>query len=198
MLKHLKRFFSSCLIAIMITLSLGLTSSQPALASVNLDLSFSKQVYQTLSNKQLIEEAKKFLNIEPKMFCQAYSDNLSNIDSSKWKTIEKGLTSTFTISQAIASASAAGAGPLAGYAGIASAVSQLGLGGITTAIAGMMGSSVTGAAATAVVTSAIGGPIVMSALLVGGTSAATFGTYELGKFAAKRLGIWAERYCFSR
>ena len=95
----------------------------------------------------------------------------------------------------ITSATAAGAGSLAGYAGIASGVSQLGLGSLTTAIAGMMGSSVTGAAATAVVTSAVGGPLIMGILLAGGTGAATLGTYEVGKFTAKRLDNWAKNYC---
>lgn len=78
-------------------------------------------------------------------------------------------------------ASAAGAGALTGYAGIAGAVSSLGLGGVTTAIAGAMGSSATGAAATAVVTSAVGGPVVMGAILVGGTAAASYGIYKGGQ-----------------
>jgi hypothetical protein len=84
---------------------------------------------------------------------------------------------------------------LAGYAGIASAVSQLGLGGLTTALAGMMGSSVAGAAATAVVTSAVGGPVVMGALLASGTGAAAFGTYKLSKFTVEQFWGWVEKYC---
>ena len=50
----------------------------------------------------------------------------------------------------------------------------------------MMGSSATGAAATAAVTSAVGGPFVMGALLVGGTTATTY-----LDFGQKR--IWNER-----
>ncbi|MBR8833153.1 MAG: hypothetical protein DSM106950_03685 [Stigonema ocellatum SAG 48.90 = DSM 106950] len=84
---------------------------------------------------------------------------------------------------------------MAGYAGIASAVSHLGNGSLTSAIAGMMGSNVAGAAATAVVTSAVGGPLVMGGLLVGGTSVAAFGTFEVGKLAVKQLGHFAENYC---
>ncbi|MBW4624752.1 MAG: hypothetical protein KME49_04380 [Brasilonema octagenarum HA4186-MV1] len=109
--------------------------------------------------------------------------------------IEKGATSAFTITKAVTSASTAGAGALAGYAGTASAVSQLGVGGLTTAIAGMMGSTVTGAAATAVVTSAVGGPLVMGALLVGGTGAVAFGSDKLLRLGFEHLGNWAESYC---
>jgi hypothetical protein len=78
-----------------------------------------------------------------------------------------------------------GAGSLAGYAGIASAVSKLGLGCVTTSIAGAMGSSATGAAATAVVTSAVGGPVVMGGILVGGTVLAGYGLYKGGQVVYK-------------
>jgi hypothetical protein len=82
-------------------------------------------------------------------------------------------------------AAAHGAGGLAGYAGIASAVSNLGLGGVTTGIAGAMGSSASGAAATAVVTSAVGGPLVMGGILVGGTVLAGYGLYKGGQVVYK-------------
>jgi len=209
----------------MITVWLGLTSPQPAFASINIDFlsipkkvkqispnkaiftnidlsSISKKATQILPDKQFIgRNAKRFLSLGPAIVCQAYSDDLLNIDRATLKAIGEGVNSTTIISGAIASASAAGAGNLAGYAGMASAVSQLGLGGATTAIAGMMGSGATGAAATAVVTSAIGGPVVMGAVIVGGTSLATYGTYELGKFAIKNmenklnLGKRAKHYC---
>ena len=156
---------------------------------------FLKDITLLLSNTQLVEEANLFLNSTPESICGAYRDNLQGLENSNWQAVEKGATAMLTITQAVASASGAGAGSLAGYAGIASAVSQLGLGGLTTTIAGMMGSSVTGAAATAVVTSAVGGPVVMSAILIGGTGAATFGTYELGKFTIDKLGSWAKDYC---
>jgi len=93
-----------------------------------------------------------FNTTTPETICKAYVDNSQGIDGSAWEAIKEGVISTYIITQAFTSASAAGAGALAGYAGIASAVSQLGLGGLTTTIAGMIGSSVTGAAATAVVT----------------------------------------------
>lgn len=179
----------------MITVSLSLTSPQPAFASVYPDFSLLKEVGKILTNKQIVADAKRFLNTTPEAVCRAYFDKLDGIDSSTWAIIEEGATSTITIGSSIASASAAGAGSLAGYAGIASAVSQLGLGGLMTTIAGMMGSNVAGAAATAVVTSAVGGPVVMGALLVGGTGATAFGTYKLGKFTLEKLGDWAQSYC---
>lgn len=69
---------------------------------------------------------------------------------------QAGMAAT-TLASASAGAYAAGAGALTGYAGMASTVSSLGLGSITTTAAGMLGSSASGAAATAVVTSALGG-----------------------------------------
>jgi hypothetical protein len=70
---------------------------------------------------------------------------------------------------------------------MAAAVSSLGLGGATTAIAGMMGTNVAGAAATAVVTSAVGGAVVMGAILAGGTAASAYGVYQAGKWVGKQL-----------
>ena len=65
--------------------------------------------------------------------------------------ITKSVVAASTIGTATVSAAAAGAGSLAGYAGMASAVSSLGLGGITTTVGTMLaGHSVAGAAATAV------------------------------------------------
>jgi len=54
-------------------------------------------------------------------------------------------------------------------------------------------SSVTGAAATAVVTSAVGGPVVMAILITVGTGVAAVGTYELGKSAVQQLENWAKK-----
>lgn len=198
MFQWLKRICSVFLIALLVTVYLSIFSPTPALAATPLDLGLLKHVEELLSNKQLVEDTKRFLGITPATICRAYCDQLNGVDSSTWAAIEEGGTAAFAVIQAVASASAAGAGSLAGYAGIASAVSHLGLGGLTTAIAGMMGSSATGAAATAVVTSVVGGPLVMGTLLAGGTGAAAFGTYELGKFTVEKLGSWAESYCGSR
>lgn len=128
----------------MIAVHLSFTFPSPAFASTPLNFVLPKHFDQLLSNKQLVEGAKRFANTTPESFCRAYHDKLEGIDNSTWAAIEEGATSVFTITQAITSASSAGAGALAGYAGIASAVAHLGLGGLTTAIAGMMGSSATG------------------------------------------------------
>lgn len=194
MFNCLKRILSAFLIALIVTLHLSFISPAPAFASTPLDFVLP-HLNKLLSNKQLVKDAKRFLDATPEAICRAYFDKSVGIDSSTWTAIEQSAISALTITQAVASASTAGAGSLAGYAGIASAVSHLGLGGLTTAIAGMMGSSVTGAAATAVVTSAVGGPLVMGILLAGGTGAAAFGTYEVGKFTVKQLENWAENYC---
>ena len=218
MLKHFKKIISTFLIIILATVFFDFTSPKSAFASFHFDLPTPKQfenlmpdkqfiedtkklpsqLKKVLSNKHLVSDAKRFLNATPEMVCKAYLDNLYDKDSSKWEAIGAGVEATATIAGSIASASAAGAGSLAGYAGMASAVSQLGLGSLTTLIAGMMGSSVSGAAATAVVTSAVGGPITMGAIIVGGTGATVFGTYELGKFTVQRLGTWAESSCISQ
>ncbi|NMF62751.1 hypothetical protein DP113_21475 [Brasilonema octagenarum UFV-E1] len=195
MFNWLKRILSVFLIALIITLHLSFTSAAPAFASTPLDFISPKYIEKLLFNKQLVKDAKNFLEITPETICRAYSDKLTGTDNSTWEAIEKGAISTFTITKAVASASTAGAGALAGYAGTASAVSQLGLGGLTTALAGMMGSSVAGAAATAVVTSAVGGPLVMGALLVGGTGAVAFGSDKLLRLGFEHLGNWAESYC---
>ncbi len=213
-----KRIFSTFLIIIFFTIFFDFTLPKSASASFHFDFPTPKQfdsilsdkqfientkklpsqLKKVLSNKQLVADAKKFLNATPEMVCKAYLDSLYDRDNSKWEAIGAGVEATATIAGSIVSASTAGAGSLAGYAGMASAVSQLGLGSLTTAIAGMMGSSVSGAAATAVVTSAVGGPIVMGTLIVGGTGAAAFGIYELGKFSVQKLGIWAESSCVSQ
>ncbi len=185
-----KKILCASLIALVVTLHFGFIQSQPALAANPIQIA-----EQLLSNKQLIRDAKRFLDMTPEAFCGAYFDKLNGVDSSTWRVIEEGAAATATVTGAVSSASAAGAGALSGYAGIASAVSQLGLGGLTSTAAGMMGSSASGAAATAVVTSAVGGPVVMGALIVGGTGVAAFGTYEAGKFAVEKLGSLAEGYC---
>ena len=70
---------------------------------------------------------------------------------------------------------------MTGYAGMASTVSSLGLGSVTTSVAGAMGSSATGAAATAVVTSAVGGPLVMLGIIVAGSAGIGYGVYKGGQ-----------------
>lgn len=71
------------------------------------------------------------------------------------------------------------------HAGAASAVSSLGLGGVTTFIAGAMGSSATGAAATTLVVSTVGGPIIFAGLLAGGAAATAYGLYKGVRYVTK-------------
>ncbi len=110
-----------------------------------------------------------------------YSDAQEEADSGLSDAATDGAVAAGIVATNVVSASVAGAGSLAGYAGIASAVSSMGLGGVTTAIAGAMGSSATGAAATAVVTCAVGGPVVMGAILTAGTAAVGYGLYKGGQ-----------------
>lgn len=146
-------------------------------------------------NKQLRKDMKVFLQSTPETMCQAYLDSAQGVDSSSWMAIQEGAGATWVLLQSITTASAAGAGALSGYAGMASTVSQLGLGGLTQLIAGWLGSSASGAAATAVVTSAVGGPAVMGLLLVGGTGAVAYGGYQVSKIVTGKLQEWAKANC---
>jgi hypothetical protein len=220
MLQKSRQLISSFLIIVLITVSLVLSSPATASANIPFDLTTATDTAKNLlsngdtlkkilsskeaivnttkkllSNKQLVKDAQHFLNQSPDRICTAYLAVKNGNDSSQWDAIIKGGTSAVTIGQAINSASIAGAGSLTGYAGIASAISQLGLGGLTQAAAGFLGSNAAGAAATAVVTSAVGGPIVMAALVAVGLGVTTFGTGELTKFIADKLGDWAENSC---
>jgi hypothetical protein len=174
--KRFSRILSLLLIVLTISVSSGLLSIQPAFAS-------------TLSQ-------------EPNDICDVYRGT-SEADKAKWRAVEMAAAGAIVhLTADIASASAAGAGSLAGYAGTAAAVSHLGLGGITTAIAGMMGSHAAGAAATALVTSLVGGPLIMGALIAGGVGVAAYGKHKLeksflDKFTRNELEDWAAEYCMS-
>jgi hypothetical protein len=236
MLKKFHRLISSCLIVVLLTVSLVFSSPARAYAGMPLDLQMATDIVKNvfsnvdldtaknavknvisnadavknlllnpevvtntvkkvLSNKQLVRDAKDFLSNSPDLICSAYFDFQNGADSTQWDAMVKGGSAAVTVGQAITSASAAGAGSLTGYAGIASAVSQLGLGGLTQAVAGFLGSNAAGAAATAVVTSTVGGPVVMGALLVAGLGATAYGSGELTKMVATNLGEWAEGSC---
>ncbi len=106
------------------------------------------------------------------------------------KSLETGVKTAVVVGTSVSCASVAGAGSLASYAGIASAVSSLGLGSATTAIAGAMGSSLAGVAATSVVTAAVGGPVVMGAILVGGTEKAAYGGCQVCSWVSKQIKFW--------
>lgn len=177
-----------------INLAQEVEQAKKAISKIDIGDDF-QNVKEILSNQHLVEEAKQYLSITPDKFCTAYSEAASGMDNSSWQIIQRGAVSAFTLIQAISAAATAGAGSLAGYAGMASAISQLGLGGLTTTIAGMLGSSATGAAATAVVTSFVGAPLIMGILLVGGTGAASYGTYQASKLAITKLNDFAAQYC---
>lgn len=193
-LNHIRRSISIFLIAAIITVSFSVTSIQPAFA---FSFTLPQQIDKFFSNKRMVSNAKRFLNATPETVCRAYFDKLDGFDS-KWAAIEGGAESTIILAQSVTAASIAGAGPLTGYAGIAAAVSKLGLGSFTQIIAGLMGKSVVGAAATAVVTSAVGGPVVMGTILVGGTVSTAYEIYQLGNLTVEKLGSWAENYCVAQ
>ena len=188
----LRKRFSVFLVILTFLISTGLISPAPANALSEAQ-SLHAEHHKILSDKHLLQQADKFLQASPKQLCVAYLD----ADSETWSALEKSAGAAFTVADALTHAAAAGAGTLTGYAGIASAVSQLGLGGVTTAVAGFMGSHAAGAAATSLVTSAIGGPLVMGALLIGGAGFVGFEAVNLGKVAAgkMRLDDWAEHHC---
>lgn len=110
-----------------------------------------------------------------------YSDAANGEDNSIEGAVQDGAAAGAVVVYGVGSAAVSGAGGLAGYAGVASAVSSLGLGSVTTAAASAMGSSATGAAATAVVTSAVGGPVVMGAIIIGGAAGISYGVYKGGQ-----------------
>lgn len=236
MLKKFHRLISSCLIVVLLTVSLVFSSPARAYAGMPLDLQMATDtvknvisnvdldaakdtvknvisnadavknllsnpevvtntVKKVLSNKQLAKDAKDFLSNSPDLICSAYLDFKNGTDSSLWDGVLEGGLAVAKIGQAIGSAFGAGAGSLSGYAGIASMVSHAGLGGLTSTIAGLLGSNVSGAAATAVVTSTVGGPVVMSGLIVAGLGATAIGSAELTKIVVYELGDWAESSC---
>jgi hypothetical protein len=210
MLSKLRRLISSVLIVVLLTVSLVFTSPANAYAGLPIDLNTVtdtlknissnadevKEIAQKLlSNKFLMRDAKQFLSASPDLICSAYIDMQNNGNSSRWDAILKGGTAAATVTQAAMSASAAGAGSLTGYAGIAAAVSQLGLGGLTQAAAGFLGSNAVGAAATAVVTSTVGGPVAMAALVTVGLAGTAYVGAEVTSLVAHNLGDWAASSC---
>jgi hypothetical protein len=143
---------------------------------------------QAFSTTSIKDTATRFSDVGSKAFdgYGGYKDAKENKDEGTNKAINQGVYTATTVTAGVSAAAINGAGSLAGYAGVSSAVSSLGLGGVTTSIAGAMGSSASGAAATAVVTSVVGGPLVMGAILVAGTAGATYGLYKCGQ----ALGKW--------
>jgi len=98
-----------------------------------------------------------------------------------------GAVGVFGVSTA--AAGLAGADALTGYAGMASAVLRLGLGGASTAITSAYGITAAGggtlvaAAATTALTAAVGGPVVAAAAVVGTVGAVG----DVGDHAVRRV-----------
>ena len=122
----------------------------------------------------------------------AVLDGARGEDNSASVARQQAVGATVVVGGAVASAAASGAGALAGYAGLASAVSTLGGGAATTAIASAAGltaasgASLTGAAATTALVAAVGGPAIAAVAVVGAVTATGYGVYK----AAHWLGGW--------
>ncbi len=195
MTQRIIRFSLALLLALVISLNsfvspmLAATSTTEELHSMAGYQEISASVFDAVSSDQAMNGA--ISNTNPvDLFLpiiDGYRDNKQEIDNSVDEFLDTSIGAGVAIGTSVASASLAGAGSLTGYAGMASAVSTLGLGGVTTAIAGAMGSSATGAAATAVVTAAVGGPLVMGGIIVGGTGATAYGLYQLGRWIGEQM-----------
>jgi len=190
-----QRILSQVLIVLFISISFGLVSPQSVIALPKFEGKLTKQVEEILSNETLLKDANQFLKMSQTEVCQVYTDSLAGQDKSKWLALKASAESAASVVGAISAASTAGAGNLAGYAGINGLIAHVGLGGVTTIIAHLLGHRVAGAAATSVVTAAMGGPIVMGSILVVSAGLTTFGVYKAGKLVTKELGDWAEATC---
>jgi hypothetical protein len=195
MTQRIIRFSFALLLALVISLNsfvspmLAATSTTEELHSMASYQEISASVSDAVSSDQAMNGAISNTNSVDLFLpiIKGYTDNQQEIDNSVDEFLDTSIGAGVAIGTSVASASLAGAGSLTGYAGMASAVSTLGLGGVTTAIAGAMGSSATGAAATAVVTAAVGGPLVMGAIIVGGTGATAYGLYQLGGWIGEQM-----------
>ncbi len=103
----------------------------------------------------------------------------------------------WVVVSATQSASVAGAGPLTRYAGLASTVSKLGLTGAITKMARLLGSRATGSAATAVVVRSVGGPTVMTVMLLGLPPLFALSRQYLRDAVMPVLEPWANDICGS-
>ncbi|MGA1263770.1 MAG: hypothetical protein ACO331_07655 [Prochlorothrix sp.] len=181
------------------------TVASPQLNNTDL-LEANRLLIQDLKNKAsefpfsqpivgLLGEADQFLEAVPTTMCSAYAAHSRDPNAREWLAFVKSGHALVLIVSAIQAASVAGAGSLAGYAGMASAVSHLGLGSATTMIAGLLGSHATGAAATSVVVSFVGGPVVMTAIVVSIPFLLALGEHYLSQLTAQFFGQWAARVC---
>jgi len=120
-------------------------------------------------------------------------DGVEGKDSSVEVAGNQATSAAVVIGGAVLSASASGAGALAGYAGLASAVSTLGGGAATTALASAAGITAAsgappvGAAATTALVSAVGGPVIAAGVVVASVGCVGFGLYSATRWLGKTL-----------
>ena len=201
MFPRFDRLIFSFMIVILLTVSVVLIAPGDAHADTFTNLikyrgDLLKVINKLPNNEKFLAGAKDFLNTSPQKICRAYWEQRNGNNSSQWDALLKGAEAAVIIGQAMIAASAAGAGTLTGYAGIASAVSTLGLGPIVTATAAtLLGSSAVGAAATSVVTSAVGGPLVMAAVIISILASSVAASNYLAWIVAAQLGDWALQTC---
>ena len=200
MLPRLNPLIFSSLIIVLLTLSFVLMSPADAHADTITNLikykgELLKIIKKLPQNEKFLEGAINFLITSPQSICHAYWDQRNGTSDVQWNLLLTGAESAVVIGQAIITVSAAGAGSLTGYAGIASAVSTLGLGQIVTATAALLGSNAVGAAATSVVTSAIGGPAAMGVVIISVLVSAAAAANHLTWIVTSQLGDWALQNC---
>jgi hypothetical protein len=120
-------------------------------------------------------------------------DGARGEDNSVATAKNQAIGASVVVGTAVISASGAGAGALAGYAGLASAVSTLGGGAVTTAIASAAGltaasgAPLAGAAATTAVVSLVGGPVVAAGLVVASVAGVGYGVYKAANWLGSKV-----------
>lgn len=196
-MKLWKRFLT---IFLCVALAVNFTLSMPSAALANSGASPTADLHglpkvDSAVILKILEIAKENADPLSGRACNAYYDAINDIDDSTRDAIRSSSATAFEIAWAMLMTYYAGAGALTGHAAVAAIISKMGLGNITTTIAHMMGRNVFGAAATAVVTSTVGGPMVMAALLAGGVGLTTYEVYKLGQFAASHFAEWMQVYC---
>ncbi|MES2644203.1 MAG: hypothetical protein V4850_32255 [Myxococcota bacterium] len=126
-------------------------------------------------------------------FAEGLRDGANGVDRSGATAVRHGMRAVGVLGAGTAGAALAGAGSLTGYAGLATGVSTLGLGGATTTIASVAGltaatgAPLAGAAATSAVVAAVGGPLIAAAAVVGGVAAVGYGIYKAGSWIGEAL-----------
>jgi hypothetical protein len=115
-------------------------------------------------------------------------DGVAGVDNAREVALNHGTQAAVLVAVTTTGAAVAGAGNLAGFAGLAAAVADLGLGSVTAGIASAAGlTTAGGAAATSAVVAAVGGPAVATVLLVGTVAGAAYGAYRAVHWLGQQL-----------